>query len=128
MFVQCMMPDESDRIRQTAVMTMLDLLLTLSVFNPKTSLDEIAQSHPSVAVVFNHVSKFEDPTKALERIEKYRSLVLEKAQEIYCCTISDNIGIGGCKWKDIKKEIMGSSEHKKEEWFKSLSEFDKSML
>ena len=126
MIVQCMMPDESERIRQTAVMTMLDLLLMLSVFNPLTLPEDLAKNHPSIAVVFNHVSKYENPAKSLERKEKYRLLVLEKAYEIYCLKISDatEIGAGGFKWKDIKHEILESNTYKEEEWFKNLSDFD----
>ena len=71
-------------------------------------------------MIFNHVSKYDDPAKALERIEKYRSLLLEKAQEIYCCVISDSTELESQKWKDIKKQVLDSSEQE-EEWFKSLS-------
>ena len=57
-FIQCMMPDESDRIRKTAIMTMLDLLLILSVFNSDTTAEQLRDSHPKISVIFNHVSRY----------------------------------------------------------------------
>ena len=111
MFVQCMMPDDSERIRKTTVMTMLDLLLILSVFNPKTSLEDIAKNHPLISVVFNNVSKSQDPEKSEQRIQKYRSLLEEKACEIYCTKFSDSTEVAGMKWKEIKKEILGTSDY-----------------
>ena len=56
MFVQCIMPDQSDRIRKSAINAMLNLLLILAVFNTKTLPEEL-HKHPKIAVVFNNVSK-----------------------------------------------------------------------
>ena len=64
MFVQCMLPDESERIRQSAIMTMLDLLLILSVFNTETTTEDIERNHPKIGVVFNHVSRFQNAEEA----------------------------------------------------------------
>ena len=89
MFIQCILPDESERIRQSAVMTMLDLFLILSVFNSETKTEDIEKHHPKIGVVFNHVSKFEDPAEATKRIQKYKQLLVNKACEIYCTQISD---------------------------------------
>ena len=68
MFIQCILPDESERIRQSAVMTMLDVFLILSVFNSETKTEDIQRDHPKIGVVFNHVSKAEDPAGAKSRI------------------------------------------------------------
>ena len=57
-FVQCIMPDESDRIRKSVIKTMMNFLLMLSVFNRDITVEEIRKCHPKMAVVFNHVSKF----------------------------------------------------------------------
>ena len=103
MFVQCMMPDESDRIRQSAINAMLNLLLILSIFNNKTLLSDISENHPLIAVVFNHVSKYEDIEKTKQKIQKYKSLLLEKACEFYCLSISDDTEIAKFKWKDLKQ-------------------------
>ena len=68
MFVQCMLPDESERIRESAIMTMLDLLLILSVFSSETTTDDLKSNHPKIGVVFNHVSKFPQSDETSKRI------------------------------------------------------------
>ena len=57
--VQCIMPDRSFRIRDTAIMTMVDVLLMLSIFNQNTSAQELKENHPKISIVFNHVSRFD---------------------------------------------------------------------
>ena len=90
MFVQCIMPDESDRIRKSAIKSMMNFLLMLAVFNRETSIKELKSCHPTMTIVFNHVSKYTDYTLVLERIEKYKDLLKEDAVEIYCHKISDD--------------------------------------
>ena len=41
MFVQCIMPDESDRIRQSVIKTMTKVLLILSIFHSETSVEDL---------------------------------------------------------------------------------------
>ena len=82
------MPDQSDRIRKSAINAMLNLLLILAVFNTKTLPEEL-HKHPKIAVVFNNVSKQKDPKEAQERIQKYKALLSDKAYEFYCFMISD---------------------------------------
>ena len=90
MFVQCIMPDESDRIRKSAVKSMMNFLLMFAVFNRETSIKELESCHPTMAIMFNHVSKYVDFTLVLERIEKYKDLLKEDAVEFYCQKISDD--------------------------------------
>ena len=56
------MPDESDRIRKSVIKSMMNLLLILAVFNRETTIEELREYHPAIAIVFNHVSKFTDPS------------------------------------------------------------------
>ena len=62
-----------------------------------------------MAVVYNHVSKNADYSLVLERIDKYKSLLLEDAIEFYCEKISDDTIIDGKDWKSIKQSVMAST-------------------
>ena len=97
-FVQCIMPDQSDRIRQSVIKTMMNFLLMLSVFHRDTTVEDIMKCHPKMAVVFNHVSKYEDYHRTLERIDKYKSLLFDDAIIFYCNFISDETLIANQKW------------------------------
>ena len=109
MFIQCIMPDKSDRIRKSVIQTMMNFLLILSVFHRDTSIQELELCHPKIAIVFNNVSKKEcGYLKVLERIDAYKQLLLEEAIEFYCEKISDDTYIGNKKWKGIKKAVMES--------------------
>ena len=46
MFIQCIMPDKSDRIRNSIVMGMMNLLLILSVFDKNTTIEDLERCHP----------------------------------------------------------------------------------
>ena len=83
------MPDESDRIRQSVIKTMMNFLLMLSVFNRDTTVEDILKCHPKMAIVFNHVSKNVDYKLTLERLDKYKALIFEDAVTFYCIFISD---------------------------------------
>ena len=95
MFVQCIMPDESDRIRKSAIKSMMNLLLIFAVFHRETTIDQLEKCHPTMAVVFNHVSKYENATLFYERIDKFKDLLKEDAVEFYCHEISDETIIDG---------------------------------
>ena len=41
MFIQCIMPDKSDRIRQSVIMSMMNFLLILSVFHKDTKVKDL---------------------------------------------------------------------------------------
>ena len=56
-FIQCIMQDNSERIRDSVLNAMLNLLLILSVFNSDTKLEDL-KKHPSFIIVFNNVSKY----------------------------------------------------------------------
>ena len=51
-FTQCIMPDESDRIRESSIKGMNNILLMLQSFDPQTDISK----HPRMVVVFNNVS------------------------------------------------------------------------
>ena len=51
-FTQCIMPDESDRIRESSIKGMNNILLMLQSFDPKTDISK----HPRMVVIFNNVS------------------------------------------------------------------------
>ena len=122
------MPDESDRIRKSAIKTMMNFLLMLSVFHRDTTVEEIMKCHPKMAVVFNHVSKIEDFERTLERMDKYKSLIFDDAVTFYCAYISDETLIGNQKWQDLKKSVMDSESYKEEAWYIDLSGYDKRLL
>ena len=108
MFVQCIMPDESDRIRQSVIKTMTKVLLILSIFHRETSVEDLKRCHPKIAVVYNHVSKNEDYELTLQRIEMYKNLLIEDQVELYCEKISDETIVGKEIWKTLKAKAMNS--------------------
>jgi hypothetical protein len=46
MFIQCIMPDKSDRIRQSVINSMMNFLLILSVFHKDTTVADLKKCHP----------------------------------------------------------------------------------
>ena len=46
MFIQCIMPDKSDRIRKSVITSMLNFLLILSVFHEDTTVEDLKRCHP----------------------------------------------------------------------------------
>ena len=100
---------------------MTSVLLILSVFHRETSVEELKRCHPRMAIVYNNVSKNEDYSLVLERIDKYKSLLLEDTIEFYCEKISDDTTIDGKSWLNLKKSIMEASNIEDDEWFKSLT-------
>ena len=107
MFIQCIMPDESDRIRQSVIKTMTRVLLILSIFHKETSVEDLERCHPLIAVVYNHVSKNADFKLTLERIDMYKSLLIEDQVELYCENLSDDTIVGKETWNSLKTKAMG---------------------
>ena len=122
------MPDESSRIRQSVIKTMTSVLLILSVFHRKTSVEELRKCHPKMAIVYNHVSKNADYSLVLERIDKYKSLLLEDTVEFYCETISDDTIVDGKNWLNLKKTVMESTNIEEDEWFNGLTSYQKDLI
>ena len=54
-FIQCVMPDASDRLRATSIKSMHHILFTLNSINPQTDV----KKHPQFIVIFNNVSLYE---------------------------------------------------------------------
>ena len=81
-----------------------------------------------MAVVFNHVSKFEDYQRTLERIDKYKELLFEDAITFYCIFISDETMIANQKWQDLKKSVMNSLNYEQEYWYADLPYNEKRIL
>ena len=81
-----------------------------------------------MAVVFNHVSKYENFQRTLERIDKYKDLLFEDAITFYCIFISDETEIANQKWKDLKKSVMSSLNYEQESWHRFLSDYEKRLL
>ena len=127
MFVQCIMPDESDRIRKSTIKSMMNFLLMFAVFNRETSILELESCHPTMAIVFNNVSKYTNFTLVCERIEKYKELLREDAVQFYCHKISDDTLINEKKWKDLKKSVI-QSNYEQEPWFLKLLPYDRKLI
>ena len=49
------MPDESDRIRESSIKSMNNILLILQSFEPETDVI----NHPRIVVIFNNVSCYD---------------------------------------------------------------------
>ena len=107
---------------------MTSILLILSVFNRETSVEELKRCHPRMAIVYNNVSKNADYKLTLQRIDMYKSLLLEDTVEFYCEKISDDTTIDGKKWLNLKKSIMESTNIEDDEWFKSLSGYQRDLI
>ena len=63
-FIQCIMPDESNRIRKTSIAAMNNVLFLLNSIDPRANI----KKHPRLLVIFNDVSKhelFEDGDKII---------------------------------------------------------------
>ena len=57
-FIQCIMPDESDRIRATSIKAMNTMLFILNSFDPRTDIE----NHPRIILIFNNVSLYSNDT------------------------------------------------------------------
>ena len=57
-FIQCIMPDESDRIRATSIKAMNTMLFILNSFDPRTDIT----NHPRIILIFNNVSLYSNDT------------------------------------------------------------------
>ena len=55
-FIQCIMPDESDRIRATSIKAMNTMLFILNSFDLKANI----KNHPKMILIFNNVSLYKN--------------------------------------------------------------------
>ena len=65
-FIQCIMPDESDRIRATSIKAMNYMLFILNSFDERADIS----NHPRMILIFNDVSLYssdDSPDKIKER-------------------------------------------------------------
>ena len=53
-FIQCIMPDESDRIRATSIKAMNYMLFILNSFDRRADIS----NHPKIILIFNDVSLY----------------------------------------------------------------------
>ena len=81
-----------------------------------------------MAIVYNHVSKNANYQLTLERIDKYKSLLLEDTVEFYCENISDDTIVDGKNWQSLKKSVMQATNFEDDEWFKSLTSYNKDLI
>ena len=138
MFIQCIMPDKSDRIRQSVITSMMNFLLILSVFHKDTKVEDLRKCHPQMAIVFNNVSKQQDVKYAIERIDAYKQLLVKEATEFYVDQLSDDTIIGGITdndgkpnpqtWKEHKGKVMGVENYQEEEWVTKLSAYEQDLI
>ena len=138
MFIQCIMPDKSDRIRQSVITSMMNFLLILSVFHKDTKVEDLRKCHPQMAIVFNNVSKQQDVKYAIERIDAYKQLLVKEATEFYVDQLSDDTIISGITdkdgkptpqaWKEHKSKVMGVENYQEEEWFTKLSAYEQDLI
>ena len=54
-FIQCIMPDESDRIRATSIKAMNYMLFILNSFDKRADIN----NHPKMILIFNDVSLYD---------------------------------------------------------------------
>ena len=62
-FTQCIMPDASCRIRDSAIQSMATTLLSLTSLYPNADIE----NHPRLCVLFNNVSKFQPKQKLMQQ-------------------------------------------------------------
>ena len=67
-FIQCIMPDESDRIRATSIKAMNYMLFILNSFDERADIS----NHPKMILIFNDVSLYSSEDD-LETIKKKKS-------------------------------------------------------
>ena len=102
------MPDESDRIRQSSVKGMNNMLLALNSFDFETDIT----NHPKMIVIFNNVSFQEeteiDKTRIDARIHEYKLALKSNAKLFYLNEVSDDTVIGEKTWSEIKQEVCAT--------------------
>ena len=120
-FIQCIMPDESDRIRQSSVKGMNNMLLALNSFDYDTDIT----NHPLMMVIFNNISLIEeneiDKTRIQDRIAQYKLALKVNAKKFYLNEISEETVIGEKTWAEIKDEVCKKDTYKKSAWYKDLT-------
>ena len=58
----------------------------------------------------------------------YKNLLIEDQVDLYCLNISDETLIGDEKWETLKSKVMEYKNLEVENWFLSLSEYEKSLV
>ena len=61
--IQCVMPDSSDRLRESSLKAMNHVLFTLNSLHPKADI----KNHPKFIVIFNDVSLYD--TVSLDKLD-----------------------------------------------------------
>ena len=69
------MPDAGGRIKRTAIQSMVTMLLILTSIYKDANLEH----HPRLCVIFNNVSKFQNPKKAA--IQYYQQKSEDEGEE-----------------------------------------------
>ena len=114
------MPDESDRIRQSSVKGMNNMLLALNSFDFETDIT----NHPKMIVIFNNVSFQEeteiDKTRIDARIHEYKLALKANAKLFYLNEVSDDTIIGEKTWNEIKQEVCATDLYKFKPWYAAL--------
>ena len=75
-FVQCIMPDESDRIRATSIKAMNYMLFILNSFDMRADIE----THPKMILIFNDVSLYKDG-ESLEKIREQKKEAFKSNKE-----------------------------------------------
>ena len=70
-FIQCVMPDSSDRLRATSMKAMNNVLFTLNSMHELTDI----KNHPKFIVIFNDVSLYEKVS--LDKIDEHKKQIHE---------------------------------------------------
>ena len=76
-FIQCIMPDESDRIRATSIKAMNYMLFILNSFDMRADIG----SHPKMILIFNDVSLYSDEDN-LETIHEKKKQAFKSNKEL----------------------------------------------
>ena len=122
------MPDESDRIRQSSIKGMNNMLLALNSFDYDTDIS----NHPQMMVIFNNVSLQEQNETDLERIKdrirEYKFALKANAKLFYVNEVSDDTVFGDETWVNLKEEVCIIDKYKSEAWYTSLSGDKKELL
>ena len=132
------MPDESNRIRESQISAMNNVLFLLNSFDPKTD----PKKHPRIMVLFNDVSKFElfdsnkedtssiiralmaqrfqkQKSKHQERIETLLKLLKNHVTAFYLQdNISDKTVFGKKTWESLKEDVCNNEDYLGEIWYK----------
>ena len=144
-FIQCIMPDESDRIRATSIKAMNTMLFILNSFDPRTDIT----NHPRIILIFNNVSLYSNDTspedirqqkkqafrnntelKSQEtRVYHYLYDLKEIAKKFYLKEDTSELTKFGSKnWFELKHEVCANDQYLQATWFKDLEDDDRELV